>query len=89
MSVKQTQPTCPNIELVRYSVVHCISLNQTNILNQFLAAQEGHKDIVEMLIDSKRVDVNIKDNYGCTPLYACNFLNLILKFSKSIIMCLY
>ena len=36
-----------------------------------MACQEGHKDIVKILLD-KQADVNIQTIKGCTPLYiAC------------------
>ena len=37
--------------------------------NFFLkATQEGHKEVVNLLLKNK-ADVNLKDNFGCTALY--------------------
>ncbi len=35
----------------------------------FYAVHQGSKEIVKVLLQSDRVDVNCKDSIGCTPLF--------------------
>ena len=64
------------VNLKRKIFILFISILKCFFLNKFSAAQQGHKEIVEILIKNN-ADLNMQSSTGVSPLYAGIFLFLM------------
>ncbi|XP_063402205.1 uncharacterized protein LOC134686468 [Mytilus trossulus] len=64
-----------DIPLITWCIHHGVDPNQCNVSGEsplFVSVQEGHTDVVELLLDNK-VDINKCENHEISPLFiACN-----------------